>query len=907
MQRCAYQPDTCIPAVLIVSSTDHHVLVQKKDQMNSSLIFSKLIWLHLCLTITFLHPIPGFQVPEMELAYSVENNPCSYEAILSLRLVNCSTRSLTYLLPSWFPESTTELMLQSNLLMVLHNDTLTHLHLLERLSLENNLLRYIQATAFQGLHNLNYLNLEYNRLQLFSLPANIFNDLIHLTELRLVQKDISFDEQKKNVTKIFSNKSFPENMFLRLINLTLLTITASGDYLYFNEEFKHLKELHTVVVTGTISTIDQNSFIHVQNVQHLSLVDLEEMARMSDLSLGAFLKMRSLNYDVVDLGLRNSLKTLRPLVNSTVDSIRFKNVRASSKYASLMSKDGVLDDIAMQYLLQICVRELHLIGCDIFVILPSAFNSSTFNSCLRTLSIFNNPVIGSIFGLFSIFHLKSVNRLVLTSTFVTHFADDTDILYSSNMVSAALSMTASIDSLRNHQTMHGNSSILVNNNCNIYISKSLKYMDLSRLFGSLHLSAALNFLGGETLVHLRLIQNGISGIKKPIMGLRKLKTLYLSNNNFESFPLTFFDSYPALELLALDSCHIDGLLMSQHSFRVFQNLPSLQSLDLSFNSLDMLSPQTFSTNPNLTSLNLAGNRFKKVPFDIKLTPSVKFLDIRQNALTTIDISSRKALDEKLNTLGEFRLLLSGNILSCGCENLLLLQWLQETRVELDGNRNFTCMNIKGILSSTLTYSNLDGLWRECWGQFFFNLSMALLCFTLLGYILFFTWIKNKTFILSSILQIFTDFKLKKPSDYQSGVYLGYAESEYKFPCSELRQFIENELCLNTFIRDRDLLPSLDIAQGVMDAINSSWRILLVINERFVHQDDWFLFTIRAAIYSISPANPSRVVVLVEKNKVHSLPTELLSSVPNENIIVVSQMLLTYKLKQALKTRLLSLK
>lgn len=125
-----------------------------------------------------------------------------------------------------------------------------------------------------------------------------------------------------------------------------------------------------------------------------------------------------------------------------------------------------------------------------------------------------------------------------------------------------------------------------------------------------------------------------------------------------------------------------------------------------------------------------------------------------------------------------------------------------------------------------------------------------------GFLLVFSIWKNKTFITSKILLILTGYKLKKPHDYAIGVFIGYAENDFIFPCFILTKFIEEELHLTTYIYNRDNIPNRDRASSIVDAINASWRIILVVTDNFLCNDDWAMFTTRTAIYGLSPVTPS---------------------------------------------------
>ncbi|KAH9504489.1 hypothetical protein Btru_062914 [Bulinus truncatus] len=806
----------------------------------------------------------------------VEHNPCDVRTAGSDTLVDCSGRSLTSVFKSWFPENTTEILLQDNQLAVIPNCTLDNLYRLRRLFAQDNRLTYIESAAFQGLVNLHYLNLEGNQLELFSLPVDVFYDLINLNELRLIQKDTGHN--RNTLTSRVNNGSFPDRMFGYLRNLTSLTISVSGDLIYFNSDFTKLNKLSNLEITGTVSVITQDSFQNVRLVRNLKISNFHNIVNFSDSALDPFDKLDSIIYEDVEIGVNNALRTLRPLVNTSLQYFRIMRVQIQPnlKFVSILTKDGIIDRVSTQYLRGICVEELRLERCNIFVILHGALQSPILDRCLRRVYILNNPIIGTTMALGQLVTKKVLNTLVVWSSFGSELDLGSGKLFQDGLMDTHLHLTE-LGTLHKgipnkHDIISSNNSRSIPNEITITISDSIDYLDLSTLFRHIDFNVKCKILGGHNLRQLYLIDDGIQNVQYRIEGLPNLRTLNISYNKLSSLSPDVFSTYRTLEVLSLCSCQLSSEFMSIFSGSLFINLSNLQVLDLSFNSLDSLAPGTFSTKTNLTSLNLAGNRFRNLPFDLRLTPNLTFLDLRQNALSSIDSSDREIMEEQVKKLGKFQLAMSGNILSCGCENLPFLRWLLDTIVQLDDHRNYTCLDHTGLTSYTLVYGDLTGLWRECWGQSFFNISLG--------------------------------FKLKKSSDYQYGVFIGYADKDYQFACFSLRRFVEDDLGLSTFIRDRDLLLSTVFAQGLMEAINSSWRIILVVNQSFTDQNDWFLYTIRSAVYSVSPANPSRVVILVDRRYIDQLPLELLNSVPEDNVIIVKNWQQTYELKQSLKTRLI---
>ncbi|XP_059149090.1 toll-like receptor 4 [Physella acuta] len=360
---------------------------------------------------------------------------------------------------------------------------------------------------------------------------------------------------------------------------------------------------------------------------------------------------------------------------------------------------------------------------------------------------------------------------------------------------------------------------------------------------------------------------------------------------------------PGLETLDLSRNQIPNDLMSNFGDRLFQNLTNLHQLELSFNSFKSMSSKTFLYNRNLRELFLAGNRFRQFPFNLQYTPNLRVLDLRFNDLITLTADVRYSLDKLATDNKGFNLYLEGNVLSCGCHDIQFLLWMKLTIVNMDLDRNYSCIDTDGVSRHTESITDLGAYWRKCTGESFLWFSIIMFCLMFIGFLLCFFVTKYKTYIISGLLNLFSETFLKKPSNYEIGVFIGYADRDYQFACHDLRQFIEDTLGLTTFIRDRDLSPSTDLASATVQAIDRSWRVLLVVNETFLSRERWFLFMCRAATSALTSANPKRIVVLVEDQLRHRLPAELSRVVLEENIVVTRGNFLDYDLKEKLRTRL----
>nr|KAI8745906.1 leucine-rich repeat receptor-like protein CLAVATA2 [Biomphalaria glabrata] len=787
--------------------------------------------------------------------------------------VDCSNLHLKEINSSWFPNNTELIFLKDNILSKLVNSTFKHLLHLIHLDISNNKISYIEPLAFEGLTSLKYLS-----LGLMLLP---------LTQLR---------------------------------NLSISTVTYT---LYFEPEFRNLTSLEVLEITGWTQNITNTSFENVSGVKTLILRDMNFIKSMDDQVFALLNNLTSLRmeYDVINLQLVLSL--LWPFKGRNMSEIYFEGVSTTQGMTNPMI-DGFLTRNDFRYLKDICLNEIAIIKCYIFYITTDAFidTRASLNRCLRHIKVDMNPLIGSPFALipfilsenlqtafvgnalrvceeFSPFPRFSLNRNYFFEE-ILHF----DLSFYDEMalnVEGAFPLTKNIT----HETQAAMNKIFYMLNGTLYatIPKDFKMWHSPRLFQRLSLQRDLVFREPVNIEYIDFSDCGVNTLVGRIQGLSSLKTLILSGNDLSNFADYFFDEFFGLENVALSNCGLDRDFSAIKSNRVFQNTTKLKELDLSENSLNTLSKGTFSRNSELIYLSLSTNLFKDIPFDLKLTPNLKTLDISFNVITTLTAETTAVFDYLNSKNGGFQLMLNGNILSCGCHDLPFLHWLNRTPIGLDNNRNYTCMNKDGERTNTLALSDLESLWRQCWGEFFFYVAMITLCLYVIGVFIIFMVLKNKNFFVSYLLQIFGNFKLHTRSDYKTDVYIGYSDEDYRFPCNELRENLETKIKLSTFILDRDLIASLDKASGIVNAMNSCWRILLVCSRSFLMDEDWSMFTIRSAIYAQSPANPARIVIMVHKSSLPLLPTELLSVVNDENIIVVSEWKMNYSICEMLKTRL----
>ncbi|KAK0048337.1 toll-like receptor 8 [Biomphalaria pfeifferi] len=820
--------------------------------------------------------------------------------------VDCSGLGLNYINSTWFPNNTKKILFNDNDLNTLSNSTFSHLFHLKHLDVSDNYILTIDLLAFEGLINLKYLYLSSNKIRFDTISVDIFNPLKSLEYL-----DISYLQDQYC--------DAPSAMFRPLTQLRVLSISTVDHTLYFGPEFLNLTQLSVLKLTGSTRIITNNSF---ENIKHLSDIVLVDMNSINYIDANALIHFKNLTSIVlwrVFYEVKNVLPMLWPFKGKNMTEI-FVRLVTTQKSIPNPWKSGFFSNKDVHYLTDICVEYVTLSYSNIYYITADAIgNNIIWNRCLRYFVLSENPLIGSYMALYSLSILQNIETVVVNKALrscgtISEFSrlGIKDKYFFENMSQKDNEKRLTIEdpvlkfnSLSRATHMLPSKTVYVlNGTVYIHVSESLATWDSQQLMPEASFEQDITFKGANNLKYIDISDSGIHTFTGKIKGLSSLQTVILSGNNLNYLSESFLDGFLGLENVYASKCNIDKDFFAMKSDRILQKTRSLKTLDLSKNYLNTLSPGTFLTNSEIIYLRLSDNLFNDIPFKLTLTPNLVELDLSKNAITTLSSENTNLLDWLYSKNGQMKLKLTGNILSCGCRDLTFLHWLHQTLIQLDNNRNYTCMNKDGERTNTLAFSDLESLWRQCWGEFFFYIALITLCLCVIGVVLLFLILKNKNFLVSYFLQILGNFKLHVRSDYKTDVYIGYSDEDYRFPCLELREHLEQVLKLSTFIIDRDLLASIDKASGIVNAMNSCWRILLVCSESFFKNEDWSMFTMRTAVLSQSPANPTRIVIIVHRSCLSFIPTELLSAVNDENVLVVSEWKINYILSENLRTRLM---
>ncbi|KAK7111543.1 hypothetical protein V1264_011154 [Littorina saxatilis] len=239
--------------------------------------------------------------------------------------------------------------------------------------------------------------------------------------------------------------------------------------------------------------------------------------------------------------------------------------------------------------------------------------------------------------------------------------------------------------------------------------------------------------------------------------------------------------------------------------------------------------------------------------------------------------------------------LEGNPLECACFNLDVVQWLWHTPVSLDGEgrqANYTCTTETGEITSTeRVMAQWMRHWRRCVGVQMFGIALSAFLLQLLSIVVTFIVVRSWTQLCYAWKAI-RRYRLPRRHHFHRDAYIVYSEAECDVivACVTLREAVEERYGVRLLLRDREELPGSVRAENVVQHIDDSWKVVLLVTRDF-SQDEWACgFTVQQAQRSITDTMPDRVIVvfLEEPRVLPAMPSLqlLLRMVPERNILHV---------------------
>ncbi|XP_029435634.1 toll-like receptor 2 [Rhinatrema bivittatum] len=703
---------------------------------------------------------------------------------------------------------------------------------LEGLDLSYNKLQQVTGRDFSAFSQLRSLNLGYNNLS--AIEESAFKANVLLEELNIF------------------NNSLPEIPMPALRPLRNLKKLDMSNNLYpystLDEDFYTLGSLKDLSMGGPmVRVVRENDFQPLKNIP-LQRFALKTTSSLACYEQGAFtvLNTSALWFDIaLDSNAKALRQILQDLQNKSLAYLRFRNLFEFIYYTdSLDLFDG-------------------LAGINVKTLV---FYRGKFNENLLRLALLN-------------VQKSSISNLALVA------------------IDFARSLNSSISEIRINNLTLNNLALMDISNPDI-LRFDWTFTWFNQVTNLSIINVNFNFVPCDAwdemknVVLLNVSNNRLIDeyIYNPSCNYRnimpKMKMFIASNNQLTSLKaiallttkwpnLTYVDlGYNSLGALN-ESCiwnpSITTLILQYNAVNrnVFKCLPTgLHYLDMSNSQLERLDMEYFSQTHNLTELWLSSNKIKFIPSNWK-SLSLQVLAVDGNSFGVISTGSFDNMPQLI------RLKAGNNPYHCTCDlNGFIKKTLQTGQLQLlDWPQGYSCYHPQALLDTRVELFSPGRL--ECDVTLVVAISVSVTAAVVILCMLL-CWKFDIPWYLKATCQIvqakYRSRQDKSTRAYTYHAFVSYSHSDADWVRGELLYRLENSsppysIC----IHERDFLPGKWIIDNIIENIEKSRKVILVLSRNFVNSE-WCNYELYFAHQrAIGHAFEDVILVVKESISLDSLP------------------------------------
>nr|XP_022292288.1 toll-like receptor 8 [Crassostrea virginica] len=342
------------------------------------------------------------------------------------------------------------------------------------------------------------------------------------------------------------------------------------------------------------------------------------------------------------------------------------------------------------------------------------------------------------------------------------------------------------------------------------------------------------------LRHIYLQNNFLISLKRPIHAKNnRIETLDLSNN----FCSHMFQLNDGQYIKNLNLSHNDlGRDFEEDTDGIIcRTFISLQVLDISFNEIISLPKLFLKNSNNLKYINASGNRLSSWIVDIETMSNLTLLDLSENKLATLSTDTRSQF-EKAFQRSNLTINLSGNGLSCTCENQDFMYWIQKNQNHFPNIENYFCSakDIDIAFDFKTLETSIDKLRKQCASYLFLYIGSAVSLAVIFSVFIGFILVKNRWKIRYMIyktkqrLGFKAHFKqISTSANYEHDAFISYSGLQLKFVVDEVLPRLEDDRNLRVWIKDRDYEVGIPKVDNIMNGIQESRRTICLISKKYL--------------------------------------------------------------------------
>ncbi|XP_063404696.1 toll-like receptor 4 [Mytilus trossulus] len=382
--------------------------------------------------------------------------------------------------------------------------------------------------------------------------------------------------------------------------------------------------------------------------------------------------------------------------------------------------------------------------------------------------------------------------------------------------------------------------------------------------------ANINFINGHNLRVLSLKNSDIWSCKGSFVGVINVEYFDMSGWTCENLSVDLLYGFPNLQTLKASGSRLGkGFVNIAGAGSFLSKNLRLQDINLSSNKMNSL-PNGFFLHPfeQLSTVNMSHNNLTVFPKFHESIKALKVIDLTFNSLTYFNAEQI----ERIQRLGEVDLFLRGNPFQCSCKTLQFLEWLGQTN-RLPDISDLTCVTetaSRRFMSDII--SNLKTFEISCKTKFWLPFAVSItsiIIFAIILTVVFFRYKYAVEYFLLRLKMKMQNYKeLKQEYTYDAFISHSHTDSEWVKQFHDRVNSMGFELCLDA----KDFIVGNGIAENVMNAIDSSRKVIFIITHDFL-KSTWGSYEMEMTrMHAFQKGREDMVIVVVKDDiKVTDMP------------------------------------
>lgn len=696
----------------------------------------------------------------------------------------------------------------------------------------NKINRFTTSNCCKALET---LKLDHNELGNGSVLKTLFNNL---TSLQFLSMKGNVDYHLlRNISYMYSEGLFA--VLNKLISLHIDGYVSAniGDLFTIDNELNYL-DMSGYERTCALHFIKKGMFANFSQIRNLSL----SYCAIKGIEKGAFENLQYLQH--LDVS-NNQELTLDAIPNITynihtdIKTLDFANLQCTFGTTTVLKKEHV------QYL-----RNTNLTSLNIAANRIAYAEKEVMGLLPITLKYVNagDNFLSFGFYVFQLGFLKGLETINVSHQFRSHQTfEDFFSNCNDDYTPSTPSLRAELSRRREHSENENKLSWIFDLkrdfNFTFNLPPNLKVIYIHHSSYTIS-HKALVFVNNQ-LTHLFSSNNLFTQILYPLFGLQNMTYLDLSQNLLTNISGIRKNDCVNLKFMNLSFNMLGNSFEDKTNGEIFQNLHSLEVLDLSTNRLTGLAGGVFDFLGNIRHLNISFNKLEKWDVEMSQMKHLVSLDLSHNGISVLSKLTMHALDfsASFNTVS---VNLLGNPLMCTCDNMQFLKWLNQpasSGLHFPHKEEYKCVFSN---SSSAKIGNISVLIHQMTVECTYYPFITLGC---LFFVFLFLWITTWKILhrYRWTLRYWYYVSRSTPKRYKSmenfhyryDAFISYDEEDSDVAL-QLIKSLETKKHMHCCIPERDFMPGTNIADNIINAVHVSKKFLCILSGSYVHSY-WSMF------------------------------------------------------------------